>query len=305
MNRFGVTLLLVLMLGFAMIGCSESIGGDAVSTAKVTATTDGGDDWLGLTDQQEQMICEIRQGYRDEFKALRDQYNDNRDSDEARAAFDAIRDKIHSEIADILTEEQRELWNAAQLTDQQREQIRVIRDSYEDKFAAARKECRESGTRGRECAALDALHEQMRAEIEPLLTETQLARFEARGDRGPGPGRMGFGGRGAEGMGRGPGGGQGRGPEGRVDRLAEQLDLTDDQQAQIQEIFDTMRENFAADCSGRPDEETRAAHRAEINEQISAILTPEQQELFDELKNNRPDRGQGKRGGRFGRRNRG
>ncbi len=292
MDKIGIKLLLVVLLGLVMAGCSESAGSDPVSTAKTAVAADEGDNWLGLTDQQQEMIQDIRQGFCDDFKALREQYKDDRGSDEAWAAFDAVRDEVHAEIEKILTEEQRELFNAAKLTDEQREQIHAIREKYRDQFAAAREQCKNSGTRGVGCEAIRALHEQMRAEIEPLLTEVQLARFEARGDRG-----LGMWGRGFRGdMGKG----FGQGPEGRIDRLTKQLNLTTEQQEQLREIFENARESFIGDCAGPPDQATREAHREEIAAQIKAILTPEQQELFDQLKNNRPDCDPGRRGGRSG-----
>lgn len=83
----------------------------------------------------------------------------------------------------------------------------------------------------------------------------------------------------ARGFGRGPGPGGGRGPAfGRRpfrDRLAEALDLTDEQQTQIDEIRAQLREDV------------RARHE-QAREEFRAILTDEQLAALDEFIANHP-----------------
>lgn len=86
----------------------------------------------------------------------------------------------------------------------------------------------------------------------------------------------------------GPGGGP------NLDRMADRLDLTDAQQAQIEEIFEQHRTQR---------DQMREQHR----EEVRAVLTDEQKAKLDELRANRPYRddcprfsGKGGQGGGYG-----
>ncbi len=101
-----------------------------------------------------------------------------------------------------------------------------------------------------------------------------------------------------------PGPGPGRGgpppPEALIDRLDEELQLSDDQRSRIQKIFDARREPLE-----RVRREMRDRMEREQNElqaEIRAVLTSEQQPKFDkwlEQDRARSRRGRG-RGGPFG-----
>lgn len=91
------------------------------------------------------------------------------------------------------------------------------------------------------------------------------------------------------------------GPESRgapIERLARDLGLDATQQAQVRQIFDAQRARMEADraqfeASGtRPSrEEMHARHEqmdAELDQQLSAVLTPEQLAKFKEMRHRRP-----------------
>jgi Spy/CpxP family protein refolding chaperone len=136
-----------------------------------------------------------------------------------------------------------------------------------------------------------ALIESVSAQITPLLTSDQQAKFAGMVEKfeaGPGPGGAGpkaFARRGGPG---GPGGG-GPGAQAMLQRLTTQLGLTADQQSQIKPILDaahtqiqsihsdstlTLREKFAKV------KETMDA----VHSQIDGILTPAQQQELAGMK---------------------
>jgi Spy/CpxP family protein refolding chaperone len=123
---------------------------------------------------------------------------------------------------------------------------------------------------------LPAARQRIEERVNVLLTPEQqekLAELKAnrpeKGDRGR---RMGKRGRMGRGMGPGPG------P--RLEMMTEKLDLTDEQQAAIREILD----------------EAAPPKRSEIREQIKSVLTPEQQEKMEELREERCERMAERRG---------
>ncbi len=106
-----------------------------------------------------------------------------------------------------------------------------------------------------------------------------------------GPGFVGPGGR-APGMGRPPS------PARLIDRLDRELQLTDEQRAGIQKIFEARRERLEGvqrDMRSRMDQEQR-----ELQAEIRKVLTPEQQPKFDKWLEEDRSRGRGRRGGPFG-----
>jgi len=139
------------------------------------------------------------------------------------------------------------------LSDEQKEEIRAI---VEEELPAARQRIEER--------------------VDGLLTPEQqekLAEMKAnRPERGPRGRRMGQ--RGMMGRGMGPG------PGARLERMAETLDLTDEQQAAISEIL----------------AEAAPPKRSEVREQIKSVLTPEQQEKMEELREERCERFAERRG---------
>jgi Spy/CpxP family protein refolding chaperone len=72
-----------------------------------------------------------------------------------------------------------------------------------------------------------------------------------------------------------------RGPEGMIERLRKELNLSDEQVPKIRTIFEESRKEFPpskfAECPGF--KESRARTRARIRE----ALTPEQQKKYDEI----------------------
>jgi len=76
----------------------------------------------------------------------------------------------------------------------------------------------------------------------------------------------------------------------RVERMKERLNLTDDQARQLQQIFQEAHQQWQAD-QGKADKETMRARHEKMNEQIKAILTPEQQQKFEQMKKEHRGRG--------------
>jgi Spy/CpxP family protein refolding chaperone len=85
-------------------------------------------------------------------------------------------------------------------------------------------------------------------------------------------------------------GGQGN----RIDELAERLQLTADQKTKVQEIFSDTREQLRA---ARQEMEPRMAEiRRQADGRLQTVLTPEQWEKFQRLRDERQRRGRGPRG---------
>lgn len=131
----------------------------------------------------------------------------------------------------------------------------------------------------------EAMRERMEAALAGILTPEQQAtldelkaRREERGDLDR-PGRKDRMGR------RGAGGGPGRMADRRLEHMTENLDLTADQQEQIRQIL----------------EEGAPPPRSEIREKIRAVLTPEQQDLMDQHREDRPEMAGPRGKGRMGR----
>jgi hypothetical protein len=105
---------------------------------------------------------------------------------------------------------------------------------------------------------------------------------------GPEPGM--FGGRGS-----GPGAGRGRGPspERLVERLTTDLQLTPDQRLHIENVLRSRRERLnqlQRDVHDRFERE-----QEELRAEIRKVLTPEQQQKYDRLIQEAPQRGPGRR----------
>ncbi|HKU72460.1 MAG TPA: hypothetical protein VJR02_00940 [Pyrinomonadaceae bacterium] len=83
----------------------------------------------------------------------------------------------------------------------------------------------------------------------------------------------------------------GGGPGNRFDNMAERLNLTADQKTKVQEIFSDTREQLRA---VRQETEPRMAEiRRQADGRLQTVLTPEQWQQFQKL---RDERGGGRRG---------
>ena len=81
------------------------------------------------------------------------------------------------------------------------------------------------------------------------------------------------------------GGGQGN----RIDELAERLQLTAEQKTKVQEIFSDTREQLRA---ARQEMEPRMAEtRRQADGRLQTVLTPEQWEKFQRMRDERQRRG--------------
>ena len=76
----------------------------------------------------------------------------------------------------------------------------------------------------------------------------------------------------------------------RVERMKERLNLTDDQARQLQQIFQDAHQQWQAD-QGKADKETMRARHEKMHEQIKSILTPEQQQKFEQMRKEHRGRG--------------
>jgi Spy/CpxP family protein refolding chaperone len=76
----------------------------------------------------------------------------------------------------------------------------------------------------------------------------------------------------------------------RVERMKERLNLTDVQARQLQQIFQEAHQQGQAD-EGKADKETLRARHEKMHEQIKSILTPEQQQKFEQMKKEHRGRG--------------
>jgi Spy/CpxP family protein refolding chaperone len=96
-----------------------------------------------------------------------------------------------------------------------------------------------------------------------------------------------------------PGGRRGGNPQQMLERLKDRLNLTDDQVAKVQGILQGQRDKMMAlrndDSLSQEDRRAKAMDLMKgAREQIRAILTPDQQKIFDTMPNMmRGRRGQG------------
>ena len=85
------------------------------------------------------------------------------------------------------------------------------------------------------------------------------------------------------------------GQSNRMDELAERLQLSADQKTKVQEIFSDTREQLRAT---RKEMEPRMAEiRRQADGRLQTVLTPEQWEKFQRIRDERQRRGRGPRGG--------
>ncbi len=84
----------------------------------------------------------------------------------------------------------------------------------------------------------------------------------------------------------------GRGPGNRIDELAERLNLTPDQKVKVQEIFSDTREQLRA--VRRESEPKVEEIRRQADGRLQTVLTPEQWQQFQKLKEERQRRGRGR-----------
>ena len=83
------------------------------------------------------------------------------------------------------------------------------------------------------------------------------------------------------------------GPGNRMDELADRLQLTADQKTKVQEIFSDTREQLRA---ARQEMEPRMAEiRRQADGRLQTVLTPEQWEKFQRIRDERQRRGRGPR----------
>ena len=98
-----------------------------------------------------------------------------------------------------------------------------------------------------------------------------------------------------------PGGRRGGNPQQMVERLKDRLGLTDDQVTKVQDVMKDQREKMMAlrsdDSLSQEDRTTKAMGLMKgARDQIRAVLTPDQQKIFDTMPMNGP-RGRKGRGG--------
>ena len=87
---------------------------------------------------------------------------------------------------------------------------------------------------------------------------------------------------------------RGGGPGNRFDNMAERLNLTADQKTKVQEIFSDTREQLRA---VRQETEPRMADiRRQADGRLQTVLTPEQWQQFQRIRDERQHRGRGPRG---------
>jgi len=114
-----------------------------------------------------------------------------------------------------------------------------------------------------------AIYDSLRADLQTILTDEQKKRFEEQIVKG-----------------------SHKIAESRIERLTEALDLNDEQQKQIEEIFSKFRNLPRPERKGSRGkwEERRQMMRnqfQEMHEEIEAVLTPEQKEKFGKLRRQR------------------
>ena len=79
----------------------------------------------------------------------------------------------------------------------------------------------------------------------------------------------------------------------RVERMKERLSLTDDQARQLEQVFRDAHQQWQSERTDqtKPDQATMQARREKMNEQIKSILTPEQQQKWEQMRKEHRGRG--------------
>src|SRR5215211_3688126 len=86
---------------------------------------------------------------------------------------------------------------------------------------------------------------------------------------------------------------RGGGPGNRMDELSERLQLTAEQKTKVQEIFSDTREQLRA--VRRETEPRMEEIRRQADGRLQTVLTPEQWEQFQRIRDERGRRGRGRR----------
>ena len=81
------------------------------------------------------------------------------------------------------------------------------------------------------------------------------------------------------------------GPRNRIDELSERLQLTEDQKARVQEIFSDTREQLRA--VRRETEPRMEEIRRQADGRLQTVLTPDQWQQFQHIREERGRRGRG------------
>lgn len=174
------------------------------------------------------------------------------------------------------------------LTDEQKPKVEAIMKEQGEKMRALFQD--QSGSREERGTKMRELGEATNAKLKEVLTKEQMekyakARSEAMSRFGGGPG-----GPGAPG---GPGGGRpGGNPAERLESMAKELNLTDEQKGKIKTIMEEEGKKLAAlrEDQNTPREERFAKFREAtdaMNAKIKPILNAEQQEKWAKMQENR------------------
>lgn len=241
------------------------------------------DSRLDLTDEQESQIRQIWSDHRQEMEAWLSE-NEDATREERRAHFRGRVDEVQGAVKALLTPEQA----ATYAEFQQRRGDRIadrrdrprqgsgMRGSQDGRRGGKGVRGNRDGRRGGH--EMDGRHDSKRGE---------------RGMQGAREGR------------RGDGAVQGRGMRPGADmfmsRIAEELELSDDQRNELREIVESHHAEGTAWREAHPEatrEQIRAYHEghfAQLKAELGEILTPEQIQKFEELHETRRDRMQNRR----------
>lgn len=214
---------------------------------------------LDLTDEQKELIQEIVEESRKKLKA------------DIEAV---LTDEQLEKLEQLRDDQAKRPFDALDLTEEQQAAIAEIREKAKADVEAAE-------TREAKQEIMQAAHE----EVLSVLTEEQKEKLEQlreerpHGRGGPGKGRIGV-------DPRGPGGG----PDGPPP-LFEELDLTEEQKTAINDIHEQAR----ADVEAAETREARQEIMQAAHDEVLSVLTDEQIEKLEQLREERP-RGRGGRG---------
>ncbi len=176
----------------------------------------------------------------------------------------------------------REFLQSLNLTDEQREQLKAVREQFKGQFQAVREQV-QAGTLTREQAweQMQALHEKVKAASAPYLTPEQQQQIEAHRAEMKEKRGEGF---------KGPGAGRGE--------VADAMNLTDEQKEQVKTVraqyegqFKAIRDQVKAGTLTKEQAKEKAqALMAEVKAAMAPYLTPEQLQQLEEMKARRQGR---------------
>ena len=271
-------------------------------------------DSLGLSDEQVSALEELNESYAADVKAAIESAKASGDRRELRAKLRELREEYEDDFNDILTEEQQTrleeiranaaarrkdrgwentiaaLTDSLGLSDEQVTDLNELYEDYQADVKAAMEDAGESGDRSELRTSLKELRQAFEDDFNDVLTDEQQTRLEEI--RANAAARK-----------------KNRGWENYIATLTDSLGLSDEQIADLNELYEDYEADVKAAIDSAQESDDRSGLKEKLQElredfadDFNAVLTDEQKEKLDEMKSEgRKRKGKGRRHGHKGR----